>query len=204
MATRPDIIQMVMIKMDELTPYSGGLVLSSLKPLKPIETTIDSVLNECVKDLLLNHPIHRLVTTDSFAGATVQSDGSLIVGLNSDFLRLSSLIINGYDRPITELLPVSDPRYALQYQKFARGSKSKPIAFREGQLSIHCFSLLPGDTSGVYSCNVVSYVLPENIIQLELLEGLSWLAASKSLTALGHIPEGQKAFEFYTLFNERL
>jgi hypothetical protein len=100
-------------------------------------------------------------------------------------------------------LPVSDPRYVFQFQTYTRGSKSKPIAFRETEGTIHSFSLNPGDTNTLTVFNYIPYVLPENCTQVELLEGLAWLTAGKALTALGHVEEGQKAIDLFTAFNQR-
>ena len=203
MATRPDIIQMVMIKMDELTPYSGGLVLSSTEPLKPIETTIDAILNECMKDLLLSHPIGRLIGVSGTPAIASQSDGSAIITLPSDYLRLINFQISGYSRPITEVLPVTDPRYAFQFYPYTKGNKYKPIALRETEGTIHSFSLIPGETNVLSAFRYIPFVLPDNCTQDELLEGLSWLTAGKALTALGHVEEGQKAIDLFTAFNQR-
>jgi hypothetical protein len=204
MQTRPAIIQMVMIKMDELTPYSEGLtsISPSLQPLKPIQTTIDAVLNECATDLLLSHPINRLEVTNTTPVLTPKSDGSGTMPLPLDFLRLVSFQVVGFVRPVTELLDRLDPRVKLQYQRYTRGGKAKPVAVREITNLFHYFSLSPLDTHTLDHFSYIKNQLPETLSD-DLVDGLTWLTASKALTALGHINEAQKAFEFFTLFNSR-
>lgn len=211
MATRNQIIHMVMVKMDELTPFPEGLVLLSppTAPLKPIEETINSILNECANDLLLAHPIHRLTADRATPVIVGQTDGSGLLLLPTDFLRLVSLKIVGFNRPVTEVITVADPRYKLQYQAHTRGGKAKPTATRETAFvtntlvdSLHYFSLTPGDVHTLEHFYFIKRVVAE-VLKDELLEGLAWLVASKALIALGHVPEGTKAFELYNLFNQR-
>lgn len=204
MQTRPAIIQMVMTRMDELTPYQEGLtsLSPSLQPLKPVQTTVNAVINECATDLLLSHPIHRLDITSSVPAIAGKTDGSGIITLPTDFLRLASFQIAGFKRPVTEVLNALDPKVKLQYQPYTKGGKSKPVAVRESINTIHYFSITPGDTHTLDSFNYIKNQLPEELKD-DLLDGLAWLAASKALVALGHIAEGQKAFDFFTLFNSR-
>ncbi len=200
---------MVMKKMDELTPYSEGLVLTSSASQKPIEGTIDSILDECARDILLSHPLSKLPLTSIIPTPIGQTDGSGLIQLPSDYLRLVSLQINGFKRDIVNLITPEDPLYKLQSNPFVRGSKSKPIAFLAQKVVggtprqvIHYFSLNIGDTHATEQFVYVALIPAENLNSY-LLDGLGWLAASKALVALGSIPEGAKAMELFSQFNSR-
>lgn len=47
-----------MKKMDELTPYNEGLVLTPDASQKPIEQTIDALLDESYRDVLMVQPVY--------------------------------------------------------------------------------------------------------------------------------------------------
>lgn len=200
---------MVMKKMDELTPYSEGFVLTTTASQKPIEGTIDSILDECARDILLSHPLSKLPLTSIIPTPAGQTDGSGFISLPSDYLRLVSLQIKGFKRDIVNLITPDDPLYKLQTNEFVRGSKNKPVAFLAQKVIggtarqvIHYFSLNAGDTHITEQFVYVALISAENFNSY-LLDGLGWLAASKTLVALGHVPEGAKAMELFSQFNGR-
>lgn len=209
MSTRSEIIQMVMKKMDELTPYNEGLVLTPLGSQKPIENTIDSILDECARDILLSHPLSKLPLTSIIPTPAGQTDGSGFIALPTDYLRLVSLQIAGFKKDIVHLITPEDPLYKLQANEFVRGTKNKPVGFLAQKViggtarqCIHYFSLNPGDTHTTQQFVYVALIPAENL-NAYLLDGLGWLAASKALVALGHVPEGAKAMELFSQFNSR-
>jgi hypothetical protein len=200
---------MVMKKMDELTPYNEGLVLTPLSSQKPIESTIESILDECARDILVSHPLSKLPLTSIIPIPIGQPDGSGFITLPSNYLRLVSLQIKGFKRDVVNLISPEDPLYKLQSNPHVRGSKNKPVAFLAQKVVggtprqvIHYFSLNAGDTHTTEQFIYVALIPAENFNSY-LLDGLGWLAASKALVALGHVPEGAKAMELFSQFNSR-
>lgn len=199
-----------MTKMDELSPYSEGLVLTSSASDKPVEKTIDGLLDECTRDLLLSHPLQYLdadTASPVVHGDTVTGLGWL--ELPADFLRLVVFKMTGWQREVNHLISTSDPLYRLQSNEFTRGGKSKPVAVRTTKYlvsvmdAIEYYSLVPGDVHTIdtflYIKNIVAEALRDDLIA----DGLSWIAASKALSSLGHTTESDNALKFVKSFNSR-
>lgn len=176
--SRDEIINMVMIRMDEVTPFEEGAMVTS--PL------IASLLQEAANNIVLSFPAH-LFTPSTGTSVTAQKndDGSGFINAPSAMIKFLKLMMNGWERPVTTLYSTLDPVYKLQSDKYLRGKPSKPMAFhahKEGQKGIEYYSVV-GDTHTVNEFVYLSSIPPENMPD-KLLSALAWETAKLAFMAL--------------------
>lgn len=126
--TRAQIIQAVKVRLEELTPFSEGMVvLTPGDDVKPVTSYIDSLLNESADEVKMLLPLHMLPPVAINAAVTINSEGVGILELPSDFLRLHSIKSPQWERDVTHAISTDHPLYALQRNKFTRGKTAKPV-----------------------------------------------------------------------------
>ena len=137
MKTGTDIRELVIVKLEEHSPYmmaggSNGPILSggdSLSELKPIYDYIDEQLPIAANEVLLSVPIHKLFPANaSDIVVTSNNDGTGKITLPDDFLRLALLKMKEWSVPIHMAISVDHPLYRLQLNKYTRGHMHKPVA----------------------------------------------------------------------------
>lgn len=137
-----EIQNLVIVKLEEYTPYgpqSGKTLLAggdSLDEVKPIYSYVSQHLAEAANEILLTAPIHRLLyKTDANIVATPDDEDKHIGSINlpSDFLRLHTLRMEGWSRPLHDMVNPSCPVYRLQFNRWTRGTKQKPVAILDGR-----------------------------------------------------------------------
>jgi hypothetical protein len=125
--TRAQIIQAVKVRLEELTPFSEGLVvLSPSDEVKPVTSYIDSLLNESADEIKMLLPLHMLTPVTLNAPVTV-NDGVGTIELPADFLRIHSIKAPAWERDVTQAISPENPMYALQRNRFTRGKSAKPV-----------------------------------------------------------------------------
>jgi hypothetical protein len=118
--TRAEITEIVRQKLDEVSQFTAYQVDSV--------NLIDSFLDSAAEKILMAVPLHLIPPTDfSTESQDARSDGSGIVALPSDFLRLSSFKMTEWDRPISHPISQEHPLYNLQKNTITRGKPSKPV-----------------------------------------------------------------------------
>lgn len=139
--TGDDIKKLVIVKMDEHTPYgplsgqpsllAGG---DSLEQVKPVESYIDQCLAEAANEMLYVVPIYIAGYKTARVTATPDEEDNRIgtIIMPSDFLRLHSLRMNGWIDAIHRAYPVDHPVNKLQCMVWTRGTKQKPVAILKG------------------------------------------------------------------------
>lgn len=135
-----EITNLVIVKMEEYTPYgpsSGSTLLAGgdrLNEVKPVYSYIAQHLAEAANEMLMIAPIHKLLYKDARMGAVVSEDDMQTgyIPLPVDFLRLHTLRMNGWTRPIHALTHEGDPAYTLQFMRWTRGTCQKPVAILNG------------------------------------------------------------------------
>lgn len=118
--TRAEIIEKVKQKLDEVQAYdayaTGGVNL------------IDKFLDEAAETVLNLLPLHLIPPSDfSDQSQDARSDGSGLIQLPDDFLRLSSFKLAEWDRAVTVPISKSNPKYNLQKNTVTRGKPFKPV-----------------------------------------------------------------------------
>jgi len=125
--TRADIIAAVKVKLEELTPFSEGLVvLSSSTDVKPIQSYIDKTLNEASDEVRMLLPLHML-PADVISGTVTVTNGVGVLPLASDYLRLYAIKAPEWAREVNRPISVENPEYLLQSNPHTRGKSQKPV-----------------------------------------------------------------------------
>jgi len=123
--TRTEIEQKVREKLDEVSQFDAY----------QIDTVefIDKFMDEAAEKILMNVPLHTIppyhIDPSVYANVvqTTYADGTGIIYLPSDFLRLSSLKMLEWDRAVTKPISFEHPLYNLQKNTVTRGKPSKPV-----------------------------------------------------------------------------
>lgn len=118
--TRAEIIEKVKQKLDEVQAYdayaTGGVSL------------IDKFLDEAAETVLNTVPLHLIPPNDfSDQPQDARSDGTGLIQLPDDFLRLSSFQMAEWDRAVTKPISKDHPKYNMQKNTVLRGKPFKPV-----------------------------------------------------------------------------
>ena len=150
-----EIEDRVIVKLEEYTPFdtadypllAGGDVLDEQKP---IYSYVHQHLAEAANEMLLTLPLHRLnYMQTSTSGAPDGADdrtGSL--SLPGDYLRLHTLLMEDWTRPVHKVVREGDAEYALQFSEWTRGTKQKPVAV-ESNYRLYYYSVDGGTVHNV-------------------------------------------------------
>lgn len=133
--TGADIRNLVITKLEErsafLSDNSNGPILSgvdNIGELKPVYDYIDEQLPIAANEVLLSAPIHKLyATTASSPTSSNNGDGTGTITAPSDFLRLHTLKMTEWSKPVHIAISIDHPLYRNQLNKYTRGHKDKPV-----------------------------------------------------------------------------
>lgn len=133
-----NIKDLVIVKMDEHTPYGPSTPLlagDDANEIKPIESYINETLEQAANEMLLIAPIHLLQYKELDAIGTPSEEDKRIgtIALPDDFLRLHTLRMKGWIRPCHVVNHEGDPIYTLQFKRWTRGTKEKPVVIIDGR-----------------------------------------------------------------------
>jgi hypothetical protein len=137
MKTGAEIKDLVIVKLEEYSQFmtkggDSGPVLfdwENLDEIKPIYSYIDKQLQESADEVLSFAPLHKLypvVLSDHTVEAS--NDGTGVITVPQDFLRLHTLKMKEWSVPIHIAISVDHPLYRHQLNKYTRGHKDKPVA----------------------------------------------------------------------------
>lgn len=140
-----DIVDLVIVKLEEKSAFlaengKGGPILSSgdnIDELKPVYSYINAHIEQAANEVLLAAPLNRLIPLDGTKikeGETEKDrkiDSAQLV-LPDDFLRLYSIQATDWERPVHKAITKTDHLYTLQYNKFTKGTKIKPVVVYSG------------------------------------------------------------------------
>lgn len=123
--TRDQIKEIVKHKLDEVSQFDTYQIDSV--------AFIEEFLDAAAEKILLNVPLHLIppyhIDPSIYANVvqTTYQDGTGIIYLPSDFLRLSSLKMVAWDRAVSKPITEEHPLYNLQKNSVTRGKPSKPV-----------------------------------------------------------------------------
>lgn len=118
--TRAEIKEVVKQKLDEVSQFDAYQVDSV--------AFIESFLDAAAEKILLNLPLHTIPPSDfSSQPQDARSNGTGIVQLPDDYLRLSSFQMTEWDRPVVHAISKEHPLYNLQKNNITRGNPVKPV-----------------------------------------------------------------------------
>lgn len=183
MATRSELSAIVKSKIDELTPFDGGLALITAPgnlANNPVEIYIEQFLDESAKETLLEAPVHVLPQT---AIASILYDipnKKATVTLPSDYLRVGSILFTSWERPVYTATYPGDPEYKKQFNPYLRAGKARPRAVwisDAGVGKLVCYGVESATGNNVY---YVALIPAESMPDI-LLEAMTWHCASQVL-----------------------
>lgn len=185
---REQIIAQALRCIDEIYPEDN----EANGPYFPLEDFID----EAGKRILLAAPLHAISAVKSLAECPLRpnADGSGEIDLPSDFLRLSRLRMDGWQRPLLTAITEDNPAATRQYHPVTRGGVAKPAALlTHGGKKLRYFSITGHDhciTEGEY----VAYTGIDDTYPKKLIETTAWMLAALVL-GISNEPNGAKAAE---------
>jgi hypothetical protein len=133
--TGADIRNLVITKLEERSAFlndnSNGPILiggDNLGELKPVYDYVDEQLPIAANEVLLSVPIHKLYATIAQStSASPNGDGTGDIETPSDFLRLHTLKMTEWSKPVHIAISIDHPLYRDQLNKYTRGHKDKPV-----------------------------------------------------------------------------
>lgn len=166
--TRDSIIKAVKVRLEELTPFNEGLVvLSGSSDVKPVNSYIDSLLNESADEIKMLLPLHML-TPDTLSGTVTIDDGVGYLELPDDYLRLYAIKASAWDREVNRPISTENPDYALQRNKYTRGKNVKPvvaIVHKTGKKTLELYSVSSSELEKKYYIKrAAAETLPDGLV----------------------------------------
>lgn len=133
--TGADIRNLVITKLEERSAFlannTSGPILTggdNLSELKPVYDYVDEQLPIAANEVLLSVPIHKLFpTTIPSVTPTSNQDGTGVIELPNDYLRLALLQMTDWSVPVHIAISADHPLYKQQFNKYTRGHKNKPV-----------------------------------------------------------------------------
>lgn len=193
--TREELINLVKTKVDEVSPPDAVVHFGGSCQVKPVNTMIDELLDECSREVLMKAPLERVPVTDLQLVADGNADGSGIMILPEDFIRLAEVKLQEWKRPvIVPVLPGSDIA-KRQYNKYLRGGPCKPVCIlthRSGRLALEYFSV-----EFSHRIERFAYVrrVPAEDLPIDMQLVVAWFCAAKVLSIVGKTNEAKVAYE---------
>lgn len=203
--TRKELIRQVVARMDEVTPEADLNVIvdgfTDGADGNPLYLLIDSIADDAALELYSVAPYWRLPQTafqnilvESIHSSDVNSRKYIRLKLDDSFLRVAEIDCEGFQRPITEVVPEQSPEGKRQHNRFLLGKEAKPVGVMSfgiwGEVQcreIDCYSLAA--STGVTPAQVkASYIAKpgavESIPEI-LIPALEWLIAARAFGARG-------------------
>ena len=196
MATRAEYIDKIMAKMDELTSFSEGVIISSGNDgVLPIGEYIESILDECTREHLYLCPLIKIASGQQKSVTTGILDTTKIaVAKPADYIKLISFFHATLKRPITVVTEPGDPKYNLQFNDYVKGNVNKPVLINTGTDFV-CYSITGSSTT--IALKYVGFTLPESITDTLTIDLICSLTASKVLAIMGETEKAKLMDELY-------
>lgn len=135
-----NITDKVLVKLEEYTPFKQDVLLAfgsgsnNASETRPINSYIADQMEQAANEMLRVMPLRYVLyktSTPTCAADTADSHiGSF--QLPEEFLRLHTLQMSGWTRPIHTTINEEGPEYTAQLSKWTRGTKQKPVAVLSG------------------------------------------------------------------------
>jgi len=199
MATRSELSAIVKSKIDELTPFDGGLTLITAPgnlANNPVEIYIDQFLDESAKETLLEAPQHVL-PMQAFTTVAYDIPGkNAKITLPADYLRVGTILFTSWERPVYSATYPGDPSYNKQFNQYLRAGKARPKATWISEANVGkliCYGVEYASGNNLY---YVKLLLAEEMPDI-LLDALSWHCAFQVLEVFAKDKLSQMAYGRY-------
>ena len=215
--TKAQIISIIRTKLDELTPFNEGLVISvGSEDVKPVEANIEAMLDECLVDLIMIAPLHLLpitqgwyTTAGSYNPASIYSiititdevgsiDRKNVLHLESgdrrDILRLVRVKFPLWEKAVINWVLEGSPEAKLQDNKYTRAGYAKPVIV----LSADKIRFYPTKLVNT-SLYVVDYITTFELTALpeKLIAPYTWLVAARVFAITDMPNQAKEANELF-------
>jgi hypothetical protein len=203
--TRAAVIDKVMVKLDELTPFDEALVISSGNDgVMPLREYIDSILNETTKEHLRNCPLKWItaINIGDITLATLSAQATMFTltkPTDGSYIKIHTVKHSTWARGIQTAITLDDPRYKLQNNIYTRGTINKPVVVDMGS-TLDCYSIVAvADPAETGTFKYVKYLIPESINDDNTVDMITTLAAYKVLAIMHELDHAKAMFEMYKL-----
>jgi hypothetical protein len=199
MATRNELSDIVKSKIDELTPFDGGLSLITAPgnlANNPIETYIDQFLDESAKETLLEAPVNVLPMTVFTAPVFDLTLKKATITIPATFLRVGIIKFSSWEKPVYKAIYPGDPDYKKQFNRWLRGGKVRPTAVwisEAGAGKIVCYGV---ESNTNYTAYYVAETKAESMPE-KLHEPMTWHCAFQVLQVFDKEKLSQTAYSRY-------
>ena len=200
MATRAEITAIVKQKIDELTPFDGGLALITTTgnlANNPVDFYIERFLDESAKETLLEAPFHVLPLT-SFSNIVFDlALKKATINIPTTYLRVGIIKFSSWERPVFRATYPGDPDYNKQFNVYLRAGKSRPRAiWINNNLTneLICYGV---ESNTGYDARYVNITMAENM-PTKLIEPLTWHCAFQVLEVFDKDKLSQTAYARYS------
>lgn len=193
--TKTEFIRQVKKKMDELTPFDEGLIISDGMNTNPVFEHIDGVVDECVHEVVLQAPVHLLIAK-SFSGDITIANEIANAIMPDDFVKIASVEFPEWERPVFKAISDLDPLYTQQKNKYTRGGSAKPVVVvrtENNKRFIECYTVSSAENAKI------RYIGTHAIDQVpdKLLPALEWYVASKVFASMDEPKKAEEANKQY-------
>lgn len=195
--TRDAVIDKVMAKLDELTPFDEALVISSGNDgVMPLREYIESILNETTRDHLKNCPLKWITSVNIGSITPTAPTTVLLMTKPSDYVKIHTVKSTTWTRALQSVITPDDPKYKLQQNTYTKGTINKPVLVDLGP-TLEAYSVTNGVATA--TCTYVKYLVPESITDDNTVDMITTLAAYKVLSIMRELEHSKVMFEIYKL-----
>jgi hypothetical protein len=136
-----EIKDLVIVKLEEYTPFRNDVDIAlnaggnSSDEVQPVLSYISKSLAQSANEMLRVMPLQWLVYKENNSITCTPDAGDKRTGsiaLPTDFLRLHTLQMTDWERPVHRTISEGDADYKSQFCKWTRGTKQKPVALLAG------------------------------------------------------------------------
>lgn len=196
---RLELVNMVRRKIDEVAAADTPLQAVTIADENSMDTIIESLLDESAREILLKAPIYRLKVTSATPSAQKNSSDSTTgyIQVPEDFLRLVSMRMSDWQRPVVQLALQGDAVAMRQSNRHIRGGVAKPVgvlAKNEKGIVVEYYSTNAAEHS-VSEFLYIKSDTAENIKDAQMIDALTWICAGKTLSVMGNMTQAQNAYD---------
>lgn len=195
------LVNKVKTKIDEISTSETPLQAITMADEKPIDTLIESLLDESALEIQLKAPFHRLTITDATNSVSPKADEvettTGTIAVPDGFLRLVSFRMSDWQRSVTELAIHGDAISRRQSNKYIRGGISRPVGVlsRNGSGMVIEYYSTKATTHTVKEFLYIKEAKATTITDNQMIEAMTWICAGRVLSILGNTNDAKNAYD---------
>lgn len=194
---RAALVNKVKTKIDEISTSDTPLQSITMADEKPIDTIIESLLDESALEILLKAPFYRLPVASATITPTKdtkdETTGSISVPDN--FLRLVSFRMDDWERSVTSLAVEGDAIARRQANKHIRGGKSRPVGVLTKNSTGVAIRYYSSDSHALSEFLYIAKASAEDITDDQMIEAMTWICAGRVLSIMSNADDAKNAYD---------